>query len=127
MDAQSELNETDKQEIAEQALIYKTEKRELTEFEKKVNEAAVELCLKDTTLLRTHGELLEKARKKVADDGYCFRKGRSRSKVYGDEGTSSTPKRPKFDKEMRGERIKQIQDDVNDLNQVLAFKEKRLL
>ena len=65
MDAQSELNETYKQEIAEQALIYKTEKRELTEFEKKVNEAAVELCLKDTTLLRTRGELLEKPERRL--------------------------------------------------------------
>lgn len=127
MDADSELTESYKQQIAEQATIYKkTEKRELKEFEKKVNEAAVELCLRDATLLRKRGELLEKARKRVAEDGYCFKKGCSRSKVYGGSGTSSTPKRPKFDKEMREERIKQIQDDLNDLSRVLAFKEKRL-
>ena len=62
------------------------------------------------------------------DDCYCFRKGRSQSKVYGDghPGTSSTPKRPKFDKEMKAERIRQIQDGLNDLTRVLAFKEKRL-
>ena len=41
-------------------------------------------------------------------------------------GMHSTPKRPKFDKEMRAERIRQIQDDLNDLTRVLAFKEKRL-
>ena len=62
------------------------------------------------------------------DDCYCFRKGRSRSKVYGDgdPGTSSTLKRPKFDKEMKAEQIRQIQDGLNDLTRVLAFKEKRL-
>ena len=60
------------------------------------------------------------------DDVYCFRRGRSRSKVYGDgdPGTSSTPKRPKFDKEMKAEQIRQIQDDLNDLTRVLAFKKR---
>ena len=45
--------------------------------------------------------------KKVAEDSYWFRKSSSWSKVYGDgdPGTSSTPKRHKFDKEMRVERI----------------------
>ena len=62
------------------------------------------------------------------DDCYYFRKGRSRSKVYddGDPGTSSTPKRPKFDKEMKAERIRLIQDGLNDLTCMLAFKETRL-
>lgn len=103
MDAQTEITESYKQQIANESIIYKAGKRKLKEFETKVNAAAVELCLRDVTLLKRRGELLEKARKKVAEDGYCFRKGRSRSKVYGDPDTSSTPKRPKFDKEMREE------------------------
>lgn len=127
MDTQTEITESYKQQIANKSIIYKADKRKLKEVEKKVNAAAVELCLKDVTLLKRRGELLEKARKKVAEDGYCFRKGRSRSKVYDETDTSSTPKRPKFDKEMREERIRQIQDDLNDLTRVLAFKEKRLL
>ena len=68
--------------------------------------------------------------KKVAEDSYWFRKGHSRSKGYGDgdPGTRSTPKRPKFDKEMKVERIRQIQDDLNNLTRLpLAFKEKRIL
>jgi len=39
------------------------------------------------------------ARKKVAADGYVFKKGLSRSKVYGQSDVASTPKRPKYDKE----------------------------
>ena len=60
---------------------------------------------------------------KVAEDSYWFRKGHSQSRVYGDgdPGTSS-----KLDKEMREECIRQIQDDLNDLTHLLAFKEKRI-
>ena len=108
MDAQSEITDSYKQQIADEAIIYKADKRGLKEFEKRVNAAAVELCLRDVTLLKRRGDILEKARKKVADDGNCFRKGHSQSTVYGDgePGNSSTPKRPKFDKEMRAERIR---------------------
>ena len=65
------------------------------------------------------------------DDCYYFRKGRSRSQVYGDgdPGTSSTPKRPKFDKEMKAEQIRQIQDGLNDLTlrtPIMTSKKKTL-
>lgn len=42
-----------------------------------MNDAAIELCLADVGLLDRRGELLQKARKKVADDGYVFKKGQS--------------------------------------------------
>ena len=71
-----------------------------------MNAAAVELCLRDVSLLNKRGELLELARKRVADEGYIFKKGRSRSKLYGDSEAETTPKRPKYDKEMREERLK---------------------
>ena len=100
--ASQELSESYKTKIAEQAIIYKeSSKRQLTNFEKSVNDAAIQLCLADVSLLDRRGELLKNARKKVADDGYVFKKGHSRSKVYGVPGTASTPKRPKCDKDMR--------------------------
>ena len=37
--------------------------------------------------------------RKVGADGYFFKKGHSRSKVYGQSDVASTPKRPKYDKE----------------------------
>ena len=52
MDAQTEITESYKQQIANKSIIYKADKRKLKEFEKKVNAAAVELCLKDVTLLK---------------------------------------------------------------------------
>ena len=69
------------------------------------------------------------ARKKIADEGYVFKKGHSWSKVYGDSATAEpavTPKRPKYDKEMREERLKVIGEELRDISRMLLFKEKRL-
>lgn len=65
-------------EIKRQAIIYR--KSPLTKFQAKVNEAAIY----PNQTFGNRGELLEKSRKLVADEGYNFKKGTSRSKVYGD-------------------------------------------
>ena len=98
----------------------------MKDFEKLVNDAAIELCLADVSLLDKRGELLQKARKKVADDGYVFKKGRSRSKHYGMHDIASIPKRPKCDKDMREECLQAIEEEMNDIARMLQFKEKRL-
>lgn len=122
-----DFSESYKQQITEQAAIYKkTDKRDLKDFEKKVNTAAADLCLKDVSLLKRRGELLEKARKKVADDGYVFKKGRSRSKVYGQPDSPSKPKRPKYDEEAREGRIEAIEEELKDISRLLAYKEKSI-
>ena len=67
-----------------------------------MNAAAIDLCMETPELLRNRSKLLELARKKVADDGYSFRKGKSISKVYGETSAEThTPKRPKLDAAMR--------------------------
>ena len=120
-------SDKDKQKIREEACIYKnTKNRDLTEFEKRVNAAAGEICISDLSLLSRRGELLEKARRMVAEKGYNFKKGFSRSKVYGRTETSSAVKRPKYDKEMRDERIKNIDEELKDITKLMQFKEKRL-
>lgn len=121
-----DLSDTYKQRIAEEATIYKVKKRELTDFEKRVNSAAVQLCLEDVSLLNRRGELLQQARKRVAEDGYIFKKGRSRSKVYGEPDVQGTSKRPKYCQAVRDERLQVLQDELSDVVRVLHFKEKRL-
>ena len=117
------MSESFKQRIIEEATIYKG-KRELKDFEKRVNAAAADLCLNNLSLLSNRGELLWKAREKAAET-YSFKKGRSRSKFYGsvDHGTS---KRPKYDKEARESRLTAIKEEVRDIARILQFKEKRL-
>ena len=58
-----------------------------------------------------HGDLLEMARKKVAEDGFVFKKGKSRSKVYGMEATSSERalKRLRLDEGMLQQRLSEIE------------------
>ena len=56
------------EQIKEMATIYKKEsKRPLTNYQKSVNEAAIELCLQHPGLLHTRKNL---ARAKVIEDGY---------------------------------------------------------
>lgn len=66
------------------------------------------------------------ARKKVADDGYVFKKGHSRSKIYGQSDIPSAPKRPKYDKEAREERIVVTGEELSDISRLLAYNEKSL-
>ena len=118
------VSESYKQRIIEEATVYKGTRRELTEFEKRVNSAAAELCLSNISLVSRRGELLQKAREKAARN-YVFKKGRSRSKFYGDP-VCETPKRPTLNKEAREDRLQAIEEEARDILRILQFKEKRL-
>ena len=60
-------------EITQMATIYKKEsKRPLTNYQRRVNEAAVELCLQNPGLLHTRKTLIETARSKIIDEGFQF-------------------------------------------------------
>ena len=100
------MSEAYKRHVIEKSVIYRKREGELKEYDKWVNSAATDLCLRDVSLLDKRGKLLQLARKKVADDGYVFKKGHSLSKVYGISQHESTPKRPKYSQEMRENRIK---------------------
>ena len=100
------MSEAYKRHVIEKSVIYRKREGELKEYEKWVNSAATDLCLRDVSLLDKRGKLLQLARKKVANDGYVFKKGHSLSKVYGISQHESTPKQPKYSQEMREEGIK---------------------
>ena len=119
------LNEAYKNRIVEESKIYKRPDEQLKALEKCVNDAARDLCLNDVSLLNKRNTLLELARKKVAENGYSFKKGHSRSKVYGQLNTS-TPRRPKYDEKMREERMQNIEEELADISRIIHFKEKRL-
>ena len=90
------------EEVRHQASIFR--KEPLTCYQVKVNEAASKIALSQPDLLQkgNGGILLERARKKVADDGYTFKKGISRSKIYGNP---STLKRSRVNSDIRQERM----------------------
>lgn len=115
-----------KNEIKEQAIIFrKTTNRPLSNFQIRVNDAAVDIALSQPNLMRkgNRGILLEKARQKVADSGYDFKKGASRSKKYG---IVTAPKYSKMNQSVKEQRIKELEEDIADYSNSLEFKNKRL-
>lgn len=119
------LTADEKQDIRERAIIYRKEsKRPLTLYHHRVNEAAQELCLRKPSLLMRRGELLAAAQAEVRNSGYNFKKGRSRSKKV-EQKEPLRPRRQKFSKEMRTNRIKELREDIRDCNDRIVFKEKR--
>ena len=78
-------------------------------------------------MLRQRGKLLEMCRVHVNESGYQYKKKRSRSKHFG-TGSKGEPtsKRPKFDKDMRAERVREINEELKTLNKHLDIKQKRV-
>lgn len=72
-----------------------------------MNQAAAELVIHNPSLLHQRQELLEQARLKVYEDGYVYKKGHSRSKLFHQDTVSDTQpsKRMKTSESMRLERI----------------------
>ena len=79
--------------------------------------------MRNPGLLSDKGELLTQARILVNQSGYQYKKGKSRSKVFGEAEIPA--KRPKLDKVLRVERVTQIQE-VATVSQQITLKEKRI-
>lgn len=118
----------DVDEIKEAAIIYRKEtSRPLSNYQKRMNEASQKLCMANPSYLTKRKDA---ARTKILNDGFQFVKGKSRSKKQSgksDDGGECAPKRRKYiSQEVREERLKNIKDDVKDLNEQIYFKEKRI-
>ncbi|KAF9112886.1 hypothetical protein BGX27_002643 [Mortierella sp. AM989] len=68
--------------IMHQALIFgKHSSRSLTKYEQAINDAAQRIALDDPSLLTTKGELCRRAKAKLLEEDYEYKRGRSRSKL----------------------------------------------
>ena len=75
------------EEIKAMSTIFKKEtRRPLTNYQKRINEAAQELCVANPGLLQKRKLLLDEARTKILQEGFQFVKGKSRSKKDNDNG-----------------------------------------
>ena len=74
--------------------------------------------------------LLEMARKKVHESGYCYKKGQTRSKVLNPSSLEvdkpPQPKRQKIEALERQRRIEELKEQISDLNRRIQIKEQRL-
>ena len=115
------------EEIMEMAIIYRKETaRPLSKYQKKMNDTAQQLCLQNPCLLKKRQLLIDTARAQIIADGFQFVKGKSRSRRDQQCDEEPTPKRPKFSQSFRENRMLQIEEDLQDLNDRIGFKDKRI-
>jgi hypothetical protein len=90
--AQGEEGDTEQRaSIASHAVIYgKNSARPLTNYELSINRASIEFALQDPSLLINKGRLFDLAKKKLLEQGYQYKRGKSRSKFLS--GASSVGK-----------------------------------
>ena len=116
--------ELDTESIRDKAKIYT--KANLNDYQKHVNSASADLCVRNPALLLgKKGDLFKLAQEKVYQDGYQYKKGKSRSKRYSLPEDDIQPKRPKLDSTTRHERIMEIQDLISDFDRTIGFKQCR--
>ena len=103
----------------------------LSAYNARINKAVGDLCVRNPSLLSDKGELLMQARIAVDQGGYQYKKGKSRSKFYGEQEEGAPTKRPKLDRALRLERLSQIREEVATISQQLSLflkkKELRLV
>ena len=112
--------------IRQQSSFYgKDPSKKITEYHKKVNDAAFEIAVQQPHLLSSRQVLLQYAQERVEEDGYVFKKGKSRAKRHSTdkEGTSKI-KRPKTTEAVRLNRIAAINDELKSLDERLMYKNK---
>lgn len=115
----------EREELLKKSAIYCDNPNGLTNYQSAINKAAYELCLDDPSLLHKRGKLTNLARKKIDDEGYCYKKKRSRSKAFGTGvWTSKEPKKVKLSAEFRHKRIQALAEDLDSLNTTMALLEK---
>lgn len=112
-------------ELLEKSRIYqKGNAGTLTNYQQHMNNAAYELCLETPSLVNNEGRLMDLARAKVDEEGYPYKKKRSRSKAFGAVKEQGKRKHVKLSAEFRKKRIEDLSEDINGINSTMALLEK---
>ena len=72
------------------------------------------------------GDLMRMAQDKVHDDGYVYKKGKSRAKQSSCSSIPESSKRTKIDTKEREMRISDIQEQIADIDKRIAYKQCRI-
>jgi hypothetical protein len=105
------------EEMEKKCVIFKCEN--LSNYQKAVNDAAIELAKKDGSLLLNKGKLFETAREKVFADGYHYAKKESRSKYFGAASKAPKAKRKYTSESIRSSRIQDIQESITSITDTI--------
>ena len=100
-------------------LYKKSDVRPLTEYQKRINEEAQQICEQNPTVLRSRLQLLEA-------ETYQFKKRKSRAKNSQESCSyDAFEKRQKLNHSARLERMKHLEEDLKNCNKRISYKEKR--
>ena len=118
----------DSEAVASMATIYKKESaRPLSNYQKRINQAAIDICLKNPGMLKKRQALIDAARRKILVDGFQFVKGCSQSRSASDDSAEKPKaKRPKLSQDVRDKRMKDLEEDLTDITERIGNKEKRI-
>ena len=88
----------DLEKIRKDSVIFQGGKKPLSTYQSNMNDVSLKLCLDDPTLLKERGKLLALAREQVHNEGYQYKKKKSRSTVFGSAANQmkdpTAPKNP---------------------------------
>lgn len=120
--------EVDPEKLREDSVIFQGEGRPLNSYQHAVNDAALKLCLDDPSLVKQRGKLVSLEREQVHTEGYQYKKKKSRSKAFGSSASQSTEspvaKKPRLSQELRSTRIREVEEDLTELDTRLRYLEK---
>ena len=120
-------------DIDDKAKIFTRSEEKLTQYQKEINSASIELCrINPTLLMGGKGDLLKLARERVHNNGYIYKKGKSRAKRLGsstEDGSTSESfkaKRVRIDGRERELRMNHLLDQIADIERRITFKQCRI-
>ncbi|CAB3980276.1 DNA fragmentation factor subunit alpha-like [Paramuricea clavata] len=102
--------------LKDQAKIYSLidTNEKLYNYHKAINEAAYQIALENPMIVGNKTELNKLAVAKLDIDGYSYRKKKSRSKQLNPD--VDTPKRAKIQSDFRASRIKEVSEDLTEVD-----------
>lgn len=114
-------------QIRDQGKIFR--KGNLTTYQMEINRVAgdIHVCVKSLDMLTQRRKLLDMSRQHLDEQGYQCKMKKSRLKYFGQTSeTESVAKRPKYNKDMRLERITEIQEELTTVDKRINIKQKLL-
>ncbi|XP_068758108.1 uncharacterized protein [Montipora capricornis] len=101
--------------------------RPLSEYEKHINAASLQLCQENASLLGNRKKLLDLAKQEIDADGYTYKEKTSRSKVFGNSAQkfASEFQQANIAKEMRQRKINELHEDIQVCKESISLLEKQ--
>ena len=104
--------------IRKESKIYgKNSARPLSKYEEQINHASAQLCVRIPDLVRDRAYLLKECRKILDDEGYAYKKGKSRSRELNPVPDLATciPKQKIINQDIRLSRITSYRNELEIL------------